>query len=642
MVDDDFTYHVRQQPAGQINTGINSLITRERMQKLDLLIHLLSNLPQALVVCGQEGIGKTTLLNVLQERKKDSWRYCSIQGNSALSFEVVHRQIALCISQDRTFESTGSLSMDFKQYENLNKHIIVIVDNAGELVPGLITTIIQYAAANPALRVIFALTHDELQVKRGSDRAVDDCHIIEIPPLSAKQCGDFLQHLSTRPNANVSLKAISENMIEHIYRETQGIPGSIIAEISDMPDAKPDGKMKWMLIVAIVAALAAAIGVQWLLSSSDDKQEVAPEKPQASNAEVIPPVQQSQVIQPVQPDVPQQSPQLPPAVVSEPVNPALETNIASIDQLPVVTTPKVEVPSAPEIIQKQEVIQSPAVTQKPVEPIAVQPVPEQPKPVEAAKTVNETQVPSFGKQENKTQPILVTPIAPVSKPVTVPIPAPPVVAEQPLASRQEKPKPPEAIKNGFQLPAPEKQEVKQQALPAVAPVAPVTKPIAAPAPAQQIVVGQQPANRLEPSKQMDIGQPIASVNTVQPVAPNTLETIQLPQKPVDIAPVPEQPISGTATPQQIQPVESLVAPENNFTLQLMVLSRQSSADEILRKYPAMAPDFRVVTSFANGRPKFILEYGAYPDAATANKAKQSLPFEFRKALVRKINSNNQR
>jgi septal ring-binding cell division protein DamX len=634
MVDDDFTYHVRQQSAGQINTGINSLITRERMQKLDLLIHLLSNLPQALVVCGQEGIGKTTLLNVLQERKKDSWRYCSIQGNSALSFEVVHRQIALCISQDRTFESTGSLSMDFKQYENLNKHIIVIVDNAGELVPGLITTIIQYAAANPALRVIFALTHDELQVKRGSDRAVDDCHIIEIPPLSAKQCGDFLQYLSTRPHANVSLKAISENMIEHIYRETQGIPGSIIAEISDMPDAKPDGKMKWMLIVAIAAALAAAIGVQWLLSSSDDKQEAAPEKQQTDNA--VSPVQQSQVIQPV----PQQSPQLPPAVVSEPVNPALETNIASIDQQPVVTTPKVEVPSAPEIIQKQEVIQPPAVTQKPVEPVAAPPVPEQPKPVEAAKTVNETQASSLGKQENKMQPVLVAPIAPVSKPAVVSIPAPQVVAEQPLASRQEKPKPPEAIKNGFQLPAPEKQEVKQQVLPAAAPVAPVTKPIAAPAPAQQIVVGQ-PANRLEPPKQMEISQPIASVNTVQPVAPNTLETIQLPQKPVDIAPAPEQP-NPAAEPQQIQPVESLVASENNFTLQLMVLSKQSSADEILRKYPAMAPDFRVVNSFANGRPKFILEYGSYPDAATANKAKQSLPFEFRKALVRKINSNNQR
>lgn len=68
----------------------------------------------------------------------------------------------------------------------------------------------------------------------------------------------------------------------------------------------------------------------------------------------------------------------------------------------------------------------------------------------------------------------------------------------------------------------------------------------------------------------------------------------------------------------------------------MVLSKQSSADDMFKKYPALAPDIRVIRTIAKGKEKFILEYGSYSDTESANKAKQSLPFEFHRALVRKI------
>ncbi len=262
MVEDDtFTYSVKQPSPVQVNTDrINTtaytLITKERAQKLDLLIHLLSNLSQGLVVCGPEGIGKTTLLTMLQERKTESWRYCLIQGNADLSFETMRQQLA---------------SANKPVLEGAYKHLVLIIDDAGKLVPGLVMAIIQYAAANSGLRVVFALTHDELQVKRGSDRAVDDCHIVEILPLSEKQCGDFLQHLSIKPALNLSFKAISETMIAHVYRETHGIPGRIIAYVSGLPEPKQGGKWKWLL--AGFVAIAVALGVMWLAQS---KKIIAP------------------------------------------------------------------------------------------------------------------------------------------------------------------------------------------------------------------------------------------------------------------------------------------------------------------------------------------------------------------------------
>jgi len=80
----------------------------------------------------------------------------------------------------------------------------------------------------------------------------------------------------------------------------------------------------------------------------------------------------------------------------------------------------------------------------------------------------------------------------------------------------------------------------------------------------------------------------------------------------------------------------LAQSDNNFTLQLMVLSKQSSANDMLKKYPALESDIRVIKTIAKGKEKFILEYGSYSDATSANRARDSLPFEFRNALVRKV------
>ncbi|TAN70284.1 MAG: hypothetical protein EPN17_05875 [Methylobacter sp.] len=532
-----------------------SLITKERTQKLDLLIHLLSNLPQALVVCGPEGIGKTTLLKVLQERKTESWRYCLMQGNADLSFEAIQGQLSRAPS--------GKSGQTSGRYEIQHKQIVLIIDNAGELVPGLIATIIQYAAANPVLRVIFALTHDELQVKRGSDRAIDDCHIVEIPPLSEKQCGDFLQHLSTKPSLNLSFKAISENMIAHIYRETHGVPGRIIAEISGSSAIKQGGKLKWTLILSIATALAIAFGVQWLVSSK--YRYAAPASPKAPTS--------------------------------------AEHNANNIDT----TSPQPEsqitlaLPPAQPIIQPQE----------------------QAAPTNKGNGAKDAPEPSTEVNISKDdQQQIVTPTA---KPEAI---GTAVIKQSAIDAKQAESS--EAISH-IEPPIPENSEIKNQAK-QISAVEIAQKPSKkSPDTAPQNMAERLWASR-EKQKQAELSK---ALDRVEPSTPNNPELIQIPQKPVEIEAIPEEPDMKTVAPQQIEPDQSSTQSLNNFTLQLMVLSKQSSINDILRKYPAMAPDFRVINTIANGQQKFILEYGSYPDATSANKARQSLPFEFRKALVRK-------
>ncbi|HEY8096770.1 MAG TPA: SPOR domain-containing protein [Methylobacter sp.] len=519
----------------------------------------------------------------------------------------------------------------------------MIVDNAGELVPGLISAIIQYAAANPVLRVVFALTHDELQVKRGSDRAVDDCHIVEIPPLSEKQCGDFLQDLSTKPYANLSFKAIGENMIAHIYRDTHGVPGRIIAEVSGLSGAKPGGKLKWVLILAVAAAIAIAVGVQWLASSKGKEVVSKPAaiEQKADAVEITPPQPEAQIMLP-----------LPPA------QPVIQQQPVSINEGSGALKPSAEVNAGSD--NQQRVI--PAVKPEASSTVVIKPLPE--------------------RLEAQAQPEPVSAIQVEQKPINKQS----VVAQQkivePLGASQEKPKQPELSKavNDVKSPIPEKSVIKAQAEPVSA----------GRGDSKQSDVDVTKVNKAEQlwAKQEKLKQEklAKTVNNTEPFAANNLETAPTPQAPAEVVAVPKTPAIEPTEPQQAEPgrigsqpivtlppspagghtgslpvatlptprdggsaangLEPLPPPslaveassaqsDNNFTLQLMVLSKQSSVDDMLKKYPALGADIRVIKTLAKGKEKFILEYGSYSDVESANRARQSLPFEFHNALVRK-------
>jgi len=507
------------------------------MLKLESLIQLTSNLTQPLVLCGPTGIGKTTLLKVFQERKVESWRYCPVLGSADLSFETIQGQLARFIKQDNTDTPVNSLPMVFEQYQNQNKQIVLIIDNAGELVTGLITMIIRYAKANPALRVIFALTQDELRVKQRSDRAVDDCHIVEIPCLSKKQCGDFLQYLATKPAVEGSVKAsapahaplnlvgnaISESMISNIHQKTNGIPGRVVAEFDRLFSAKKSGKLKWILIVAAAISIAIiALGFQWLASSKNQQITPAAVEQKVGSIEITPPQPEPHVVfelpPPVQPIInqPEQSTQINEDILAEVedeenLEPSDEINTPSSESVDLKATPAAE--SAVVIGQKQESKAADTVlplVAKPLHNEEMQKQPELSKTIEksALSAPKETKIVQASKEQNK-------PAAAV----------------------------PNVVKN----------EIHQE----------------------------------DGSRWL------------------------------------------------------LSQPSDNYTLQLMVSSKQPLLKDIRKKYPALGEGFRTVKKVVGGKETFILLYGSFNSAKLANTVKQSLSADFRNLSAKKISSLKQ-
>ncbi len=281
MVENDtVTYHESEPFVEQKNRVVYPLITEERTRKLELLIHLISNSRQALVVCGPKGIGKSTLLKVLQESKMESWLYCLVQSNKNLSFAKIQEQAAQIILQDK---QVRDLSDVFRLVESQHKKIVLMLDDAGYLAPGVINTIIDYAAKNPVLKVIFILTHDDLFVKNSSDSAIDDCHLIEIPPLSETQCGEFLQHLATKSRSKA---AFNDGIAETIYRDTHGIPGRIIAKLPGFEIDKQNHNSLWSLIAAVAGLVALALVIQWFSASKYNVKQTSTDMQSSSDIEI--------------------------------------------------------------------------------------------------------------------------------------------------------------------------------------------------------------------------------------------------------------------------------------------------------------------------------------------------------------------
>lgn len=231
-----------------------SLITPERAAKLELLIHLLTNSNRTIVLCGSKGVGKTTLLNAFRQRTNETDLTVLIQGKEALTLEQIETQVLIHHPKNQT------LAELFDVYNAQQQKIVLLIDDAGLLPPYLITQLIELAAQHTVLKLVFVLTHDELAVKTYSDSAIEDAHIIEMPPLTQAQCVDFLQHLALKTTLPVP-KQVSDDMIAELYQQTHGIPAKILTQLPTLAKRKTHKPQDPINVGLILMLLLLMLGI---------------------------------------------------------------------------------------------------------------------------------------------------------------------------------------------------------------------------------------------------------------------------------------------------------------------------------------------------------------------------------------------
>ncbi len=597
------------------------LITKERTQKFELLLHFIPNLKQHLIVSGAQGIGKTLLLDMLYDIDSDAWQCCFVQGSGELSFETIQAQLTKSMIRNKH----ESLARAFQDAQDKHKKIVLIVDDAGLLVSGLITTLVEYASSNPVLKLILSFTPETRQKYRKTDRVLDNFYLIDIPRLNQEQSAYFLQHLATKPRTYGNLEKIDEKLLAKIYQDTQGIPARLISDFTKLSRDTQNDHTKWIAIFAGLLVLGVGInqGIHYFRQSpeqatttntiDEDKNEtkvadqsqetttqidnekntVANETSANKDAEIVPNSTEKTVESSVvETNAQSTSNASIPEVKSE-------TKIDN-DQL----TPTADTPDKkPEAAENSTVAPEPQVSKEAISPVI--------------ETIQEPTAPAI----NQT----VAPVVSAPKATTAPTIAFPKV---------------EPAKG-----------TKIQALPDKIPVASIA--LTAP----HVETSESEHNEIDVKKiESKIVEKIAALKVEdkkeekksedKKVKPAKIEQIKkMPEAPssvVEEAVASNEPAPPTPTPANIVTPKAPTSPTHpvlgRYTLQLITLSSDAAISEFLKKHPTLMTSYHVVKYEKNGQTRFSIMYGNFANAQEALAARGYLATEFAAALPRKFNS----
>ncbi len=248
----------------------------ERQQKFDLLIHLLANLDQPVFLVGPVGIGKTTLLRQLHSRALPGWRICAMEASGQSTFEEVLQALARSPAMDAGSESR--LSERLESMAGREEVVVLALDDAGRLMPGVLDALCRFAFHHPALRIVAALRPDDIHIKGRTDPwAVEEAHIIELPPLSQAQSQDYLQSLWNRMGKTL---APESRELQGVYGATHGIPENIrryAQQRMGKPSVQWHGALARPVYLGLAVVVLAVMGVGWW-------QMHQPQEPRKANA----------------------------------------------------------------------------------------------------------------------------------------------------------------------------------------------------------------------------------------------------------------------------------------------------------------------------------------------------------------------
>ncbi len=199
----------------------------ECTQKLDLLVHIIINLQNCLILKGKRGIGKSTFLKTVLTRKINKHELYLIKANHEMSFETVQSELLRIISTSYQLDMHNSIAEVLDIYAQEGKSLVLLIDDAGCLVSGLLSTLITYADQYKALRLVFTLTPSEYDEKQKIEKIESNCQVMSLSGLTLKQTELLICQLVMSGNSPYTMKEVDVAFIKKIYNITLGNPREI-------------------------------------------------------------------------------------------------------------------------------------------------------------------------------------------------------------------------------------------------------------------------------------------------------------------------------------------------------------------------------------------------------------------------------
>lgn len=235
----------------------NSLLGYEREQKLNLLLHLIVNLQSTLILRGVAGVGKTRMLTAAASRNIRFGDIFLFKATGAVSFESIQNELRKFVEKSCGGDCP-TLESVLEYYAQRSKYLVLMIDDAVVLVPGLIRSLLELSVQCQALRLVFSFTPEEYLSKGQAENLDNQCHFIELPELNLQQCKLFLQQAIDLEKTVYVQEDIDTAFVNNIYMATKGVPGSIIQLIAK-PQKKPLSNISLLVVLSMLVVISSVV-----------------------------------------------------------------------------------------------------------------------------------------------------------------------------------------------------------------------------------------------------------------------------------------------------------------------------------------------------------------------------------------------
>ena len=301
-------YGIHTDPFAPSNGKPIYFATSALMERLELIQHLLQYSDQLLLILGEHGSGKTSLIAQLLAKVDDPWRVYHIEANPMLDLQRLLRRITLACGL-----STEALGRDgFEPYlEFLEAHLedcersgltpVLLVDDAHQL--PLEALLFLFSLVKPDqghARFHIALFCEpeitaQLDILQLQFSAIqrDIMHVLDIPRFTEEQTRDYLSQRLI--NAGVSEDiTFSEAAVRSIQQASGGLPGRInmlarqalLQDEGVLEGRGSEEKKKWQFMAA--AALLAVFTLVLAIAALTGN-ETASDRPTSAALQAPPP-----------------------------------------------------------------------------------------------------------------------------------------------------------------------------------------------------------------------------------------------------------------------------------------------------------------------------------------------------------------
>jgi type II secretory pathway predicted ATPase ExeA len=224
-------------------TPLNLYYTTHWQRYIDFLLNTEQYRKSLLLIIGDEGVGKTTLLNQAHSFLENKSKIIKIEANTAFRPEVLLTFLAnechsLPLKSQATLELAADTFLDllYKQ----GHHYFLLIDNA-ELLPqetqALCLSLVKHQAlSKPCLQIILAgkiiLQEQFEEILKSQEEGLQNylIQILAIQPFSQEDVSHYLRSQLKLAGDTGKITFFSETEITTIYRSSQGLPMRIQAK----------------------------------------------------------------------------------------------------------------------------------------------------------------------------------------------------------------------------------------------------------------------------------------------------------------------------------------------------------------------------------------------------------------------------